>query len=262
MADLLSAALLGIVEGVTEFLPISSTGHLIVTAELLRFGSASAFEIIIQFGAVVAVIWFYHQQLLKQARQLPSERDVQRFWLNILIAFVPAAAFGLLLGGYIERVLFSPQVVAFSLIGGGVVLWFAETLPRRQVTYETVRISRYQALLVGLAQVAALIPGVSRSGATIVGGMISGMNRTAATGFSFYLAIPTLGAATLYSLVKDLGTIDDDLLALVIGAGMSFATSLIAMGWLLRYISEHSFRGFAIYRILAGIVILLIFGLP
>jgi len=174
MADLLSAALLGIVEGVTEFLPISSTGHLIVTAELLNFGSASTFEIIIQSGAVVAVIWFYHQQLLKQARQLPSERDVQRFWSKILIAFIPAAAFGLLLRGYIERVLFSPQVVAFSLIGGGVVLWFAETLPRRQVTHETVRITRYQALLVGLAQVAALIPGVSRSGATIVGACSAG----------------------------------------------------------------------------------------
>lgn len=203
MSNPFSAALLGVVEGVTEFLPISSTGHLIVAADLIRFDAAVAFEIIIQLGAVLAVIWFYHQQLLEQARQLPHDRGLQRFWLNIVLAFIPAAIVGLLLGDYIERVLFSPHVVAVSLIIGGLVLWIIESVPRQPVAHEALQITARQALIVGLAQLAALIPGVSRSGATIVGGMLSGLNRPAATEFSFYLAIPTLGAATLYSLAKD-----------------------------------------------------------
>lgn len=258
MANPLIAAVLGVVEGITEFLPISSTGHLIVAADLLQFESAAAFEIIIQLGAVVAVLWFYHRQLLEQARQLPNDRSVRRFWLNIVLAFVPAAAVGLLLGDYIERVLFSPQVVAVWLIVGGVVLWVVEAIPRQPVTHEASRITVRQALIVGLAQLTALVPGVSRSGATIVGGMLSGLDRPAATGFSFYLAIPTLGAATLYSLVKDFGAVTGGgLLDLTIGMGVSFITALVAMGWLLRYIAKHDFRGFAVYRIVAGIAILL-----
>lgn len=260
MANPLSAAVLGVVEGITEFLPISSTGHLIVTADLLQFDSAAAFEIIIQLGAVVAVIWFYHRQLLEQARQLPHDRSIQRFWLNIVLAFIPAAIVGLLLSDYIERVLFSPRVVAVSLIVGGVVLWIIEAIPRQSMTKNAEQITFRQSLIVGLAQLTALIPGVSRSGATIVGGMLSGLDRAAATGFSFYLAIPTLGAATLYSLVKDFGIITGgDLLDLTIGMVVSFITSLLAMGWLLRYISRHDFKGFAVYRILAGIAILLLF---
>lgn len=263
MADPLSAAVLGVVEGVTEFLPISSTGHLIVAAEILRFESAAAFEIIIQLGAVIAVMWFYHRQLLEQARQLPHDRSVQRFWLGVVLAFIPAAGVGLLLGDYIERVLFSPQVVAVSLIVGGVVLWLVESVPRKPVTHEAARITLRQALIVGLAQLTALVPGVSRSGATIVGGMLSGLDRPAATGFSFYLAIPTLGAATLYSLVRDFGAVTGGgLLELAIGMGVSFITSLLAMGWLLRYIARHDFKGFALYRIVAGVAILLFFGWP
>jgi undecaprenyl-diphosphatase len=263
MADPISAALLGVVEGITEILPISSTGHLIVAADLLQFNSAAAFEIIIQLGAVVAVIWFYHRQLLEQAKQLPHERSVQRFWLNIILAFIPAAVIGLLLGDYIERVLFSPQIVALSLIVGGVILWIIESIPKRPVTYEASRITVRQAFIVGLAQLAALVPGVSRSGATIVGGMLSGLDRSAATGFSFYLAIPTLGAATLYSLIKDFGAVTGgSLLDITIGMVVSFITSLVAMGWLLRYIAKHDFKGFAVYRIVAGIAILLFFGWP
>lgn len=263
MFNPVAAAVLGIVEGVTEFLPISSTGHLIVTADLLRFESAAAFEIIIQLGAVIAVIWFYHRQLLEQARLLPNDRSVQRFWFSIILAFIPAAVIGLLLGDYIERVLFSPQVVAVSLIVGGVVLWIVESIPRQPVTNEASEISPRQALIVGLAQLAALIPGVSRSGATIVGGMLSGLNRPAATGFSFYLAIPTLGAATLYSLAKDFGSISGSgLIDITIGMVVSFITSLLAMGWLLRYIAKHDFKGFAVYRVIAGVAILLFFGWP
>jgi len=263
MTDPISAAVLGVVEGVTEFLPISSTGHLIVAAEILRFESAAAFEIIIQLGAVIAVVWFYHRQLLEQARQIPHDRSVQRFWLGVVLAFIPAAVVGLLLGDYIGRVLFSPQVVAVSLIVGGVVLWLVESIPRQPVTHEASQITLRQALIVGLAQLTALIPGVSRSGATIVGGMLSGLNRPAATGFSFYLAIPTLGAATLYSLTKDFGDVTGGgLLDIAIGMVVSFITSLIAMGWLLRYIARHDFKGFAVYRIIAGVAILLFFGWP
>ena len=256
-----SAAILGIVEGVTEFLPISSTGHLIVAADLLEFNSAAAFEIIIQLGAVVAVVWFYRQALLTQARQLPRDRSVQHFWLAIILAFIPAAVVGLLLSNYIERVLFAPQVVAVSLIVGGVVLWLVEAIPKQPTTLEASQISFRQALIVGLAQLTALIPGVSRSGATIVGGLLSGLDRPAATSFSFYLAMPTLGAATVYSLVKDVGAISGaGLVDLSIGLVVSFVTALLAIGWLLRYIAKHDFRGFAVYRIVAGIVILLIFG--
>lgn len=263
MFNPVAAAVLGIVEGVTEFLPISSTGHLIVTAKLLGFESAAAFEIIIQLGAVIAVIWFYHRQLLEQARLLANDRSVQRFWFSIILAFIPAAVIGLLLGDYIERVLFSPQVVAVSLIVGGVVLWIVESIPRQPVINEASEISPRQALIVGLAQLAALIPGVSRSGATIVGGMLSGLNRPAATGFSFYLAIPTLGAATLYSLAKDFSSISGSgLIDITIGMLVSFITSLLAMGWLLRYIAKHDFKGFAVYRVIAGVAILLFFGWP
>lgn len=261
MADPISAALLGIVEGVTEFLPISSTGHLIVAADILQFNSAAAFEIIIQLGAVIAVVWFYHRQLLEQARLIPRNRGVQRFWLGVVLAFIPAAVVGLLLSDYIERVLFSPQVAAVSLIVGGLALWVVESIPRKPVTQEASHISLQQALIVGLSQLAALVPGVSRSGATIVGGMLSGLGRPAATEFSFYLALPTLGAATLYSLVKDLGAIGGgDLVDLTIGMVVSFITSLLAMGWLLRYIAKHDFKGFAVYRVLAGVAILVLFG--
>lgn len=261
MFHALAAAILGIVEGVTEFLPISSTGHLIVAADLLKFNSAAAFEIIIQLGAVVAVVWFYRQALLEQARQLPRERSVHHFWLAIILAFIPAAVVGLLLSDYIERVLFSPQVVAVSLIVGGVILWIVEAIPKRPTTHEALHITFRQALIVGFAQLTALIPGVSRSGATIVGGLLSGLDRPAATSFSFYLAMPTLGAATLYSLVKDVGAISGaGFVDLAIGLVVSFVTALFAIGWLLRYIAKHDFRGFAVYRVVAGIVILLVFG--
>ncbi len=263
MTNPLAAAVLGIVEGVTEFLPISSTGHLIVAADLLRFNSAAAFEIIIQLGAVFAVVWFYRQALLGQARQLPHDRSVRRFWLGIVLAFIPAAVVGLLLSNYIERVLFSPQVVAVSLIVGGIVLWVVEMIPKKPTTQDASQITLRQALIVGLAQLTALVPGVSRSGATIVGGMLSGLTRPAATSFSFYLAMPTLGAATLYSLLKDIGSISGaGLTNLAVGLVVSFITALLAIGWLLRYIAKHDFRGFAVYRIVAGTVILLVFGWP
>lgn len=260
MVHHLAAAVLGIVEGVTEFLPISSTGHLIVAADLLNFSSAAAFEIIIQLGAVIAVVWFYRQALLEQARQLPHDRSIQHFWLAIVLAFIPAAVVGLLLSDYIERVLFSPQVVAVSLIVGGIVLWIVEAISKQPTTYEATQITIRQALIVGFAQLTALIPGVSRSGATIVGGLLSGLDRPAATSFSFYLAMPTLGAATVYSLVKDIGTISGaGFIDLGIGLVVSFITALLAIGWLLRYIAKHDFRGFAVYRIVVGVIILLIF---
>ena len=197
MIEWLKVILLGIVEGVTEFLPISSTGHLIVAAALLDFQNSmgGTFEIFIQLGAVVAVVLFYRRQLVQQARTLPSSRDVQRFWLAIVVASIPAALFGFLLRHWIKAVLFSPGVVAISLIVGGLIFLLVERGRREDAarTTESTQISLRQAIIVGLAQTTALIPGVSRSGASIIGGMGAGLSRRAATEFSFYLAIPVLG---------------------------------------------------------------------
>ncbi|HEU5013045.1 MAG TPA: undecaprenyl-diphosphate phosphatase, partial [Roseiflexaceae bacterium] len=198
---------LGVVEGLTEFLPISSTAHLLITADLLHFENniGGTFEIFIQLGAILAVIGYYARDLLQQARALPSSRTVQRFWFGIVLAFIPAAVIGLLLRKWIKAVLFaSPTVIAWSLIIGGIVLIAVERWPRRPTTHEVEQITPLQALGIGIAQVFALIPGVSRSGASIVGGMWSGLDRRAATAFSFYLAIPTLGAATIVDLLGSL----------------------------------------------------------
>lgn len=256
---------LGVVEGLTEFLPISSTAHLLIAADLLRFQNdiGGTFEIFIQLGAILAVIGYYARDLLQQARALPSSTTVQRFWLGIALAFIPAAVVGLLLRKWIKAVLFaSPSVIAWSLIIGGIVLIAVERWPRRPTTREVEQITPLQALGVGFAQVFALIPGVSRSGASIVGGMWSGLDRRAATAFSFYLAIPTLGAATVVDL---LGSLDQlaagDLARLAVGTLVSFMVAWLSIGWLLRYVANHSFVAFGVYRIVAGIVILVLVGM-
>lgn len=258
----LIAAVLGVVEGITEFLPISSTGHLIVASDLLKFqDSNGVFEIVIQLGAVLAVVWLYHKDLLQQARDVVSTPKVQRFWLSIIVAFIPAAILGFLFKDFVTEVLFSPVVVAISLIVGGIVLWLVEGMHHRSQTKQLEQISVGQAFLIGCVQIVALIPGVSRSGATIVGGLLSGLDRSTATTFSFYLAMPTLGAATLYSLLKALPDLSGDMIiSLLIGMVVAFVISLIAMRWLLRYVSTNSFRGFAIYRVIAGIVLLVLYG--
>lgn len=265
MLDLLKAIILGLVEGITEFLPISSTGHLIVAARLLRFQGevAPTFEIFIQLGAVLAVAWFYRRDLWTQLRALPSDGATQRLWFNLFIAFLPAAAVGFALHKWIKAVLFSPGVVAASLIAGGVALLFIERRPRIAQVNTLRAVGLRQATVIGLAQVAALIPGVSRSAASIAGGLLAGLDRETATAFSFYLALPTLGLATVFDLLTSLDhLVVNDLLLLAVGLLTAFATAFLVVGWLLRYVASHDFRPFGYYRIVAGIMILLWAWLP
>jgi undecaprenyl-diphosphatase len=262
MTSSIYAIILGMVEGVTEFLPVSSTGHLIVLTELLQFReTGGTFEIGIQLGAVMAVLWFYRETLVVQAQTVFSDARTQRFWLGIILAFIPAGGIGFLLANYITTYLFSPLVVAAALIAGGIGLWVMEAIPRKSQTSELHSITLRQAIMVGIAQIAALIPGVSRSASTIVGGMLCGLDRPTATAFSFYLSIPTLGLATAYVILRDINTFDrSTLIDIAIGLTVSFMTALLAIRWLLRYVSKHDFRLFAIYRIVAGIGILIFFG--
>lgn len=257
MSDILNSIILGIVEGITEFLPVSSTGHLIVTQELLQFQGSDTFEIVIQLGGVLAVLWFYFQTLWQQAKSVTRDRAVQRFWMGVILAFLPAAFVGLALHDYITHYLFNGTTVAISLILGGIVMWWIDDREHVAKTTELQHITPKQAFTIGCAQLFALIPGVSRSASTIMGGMLTGLDRPTATGFSFFLSIPTLGAASLYSLMKDLeGVSEHGMVNIGVGLFTSFVISLLAIGWLLRYVSKHNFKGFAVYRILVGMVIL------
>jgi undecaprenyl-diphosphatase len=256
-----TVVVLGVVEGLTEFLPISSTAHLLLVADLMGFQGSigGTFEIFIQLGAIIAVIAYYARDLIGQARALPISSSARRFWLAIVIAFVPAAVVGLVLRNWIKQVLFaSPTVIAWALIVGGVVLIAIERLPKRSPsTRDVEQISFGQALGIGVAQVLALVPGVSRSGASIVGGMLSGLDRRTATAFSFYLAIPTLGAATLVDLLGSLDQITaSDVGRLVLGALVAGVVAWMSIGWLLRYVAGHSFVAFGIYRIVVGALVL------
>lgn len=264
MAEWLKVVILGMVEGVTEFLPISSTGHLIVVNSLLEFrpNIASTFEIFIQLGAVLAVILFYARDLRWQAQQIHKDTAVQQFWVGIILAFIPAAVLGYLLSDYIEAVLFQPTVVAVALIVGGILFLLVEHYkPFNRPPEEThvTQITLKQAGVIGLCQLLALVPGMSRSGMSILGGMLAGLPRSIATQFSFYLAIPTLGSATIYALVKNLNAIQgDDLLYFLLGTIIAGLVAWGAMAWLLRYVAQHSFIWFGYYRILAGMLILLL----
>jgi undecaprenyl-diphosphatase len=257
---LVKAAIMGIVEGLTEFLPISSTGHLILAGALLGFDDekAKVFDIAIQTGAILAVILVYWQKIRSTIIALPSERQAQRFALNVLVAFIPAVVLGLALGKAIKEHLFTPGVVATTFILGGFVILWAEGRRHPQVRIDDVDQMRWQdALKLGLVQCLALVPGTSRSGATIIGGMLLGLSRKAATDFSFYLAIPTLIGAGAYSLYKERGSLGaGDLPMFLVGFVLSFFSAWICVRWLLRYISSHSFTPFAWYRIAFGIVVL------
>ena len=265
MEDIIKVIILSLIEGVTEFLPISSTGHLIVGTSILNFDAMGpVFEIFIQIGAVVAVVFYYRSTFVTHAREVGSNPSIRRFWFLILVAFIPAAGLGFLFDEQIEAVLFSPTVVAISLIIGGIAFLVVERLPQvREQTEdheaEITDVTFRQAIAVGLVQVLALIPGMSRSGTSIVGGMLSGMNRRIATEFSFFLAIPTLGGATVYKLITSLDELQsDDFVLLIIGAVLSGVFAWFAIDWLLKYISRNSFVIFGYYRIVAGIVILLL----
>lgn len=257
-SDWWQVVVLGIVEGFTEFLPISSTGHLLVAAQALHFQHdlGGTFEVFIQLGAVIAVVGYYLRDLLRQVRDVTHSRATQRFWLAILVAFLPAALVGVALHKQIQQYLFRPEVIATTLIAGGIVFIVVEQFIRRFWVHRLEDISWLQALAIGLAQTLALIPGVSRSGGAIIGGLIGGLDRRTATAFSFYLAIPTLGAATIFDLLSNLSTVTpDDYGRLFLGLVVSMIVAWLSIDWLLRYVARHSFVIFGIYRILAGLVI-------
>jgi undecaprenyl-diphosphatase len=272
---ILKAVVLGLVEGFTEFLPISSTGHLILVGDLLDFndGKGKAFEVIIQFGAILAVCWEYRQKLIGVVTGIASRRASQRFAVNVIIATIPAIVLALLFGSYIKSVLFSPIPVATAFIVGGFIIFWAEA---RQKKLESgvggVLIARdidsvddlnwRDALKIGLAQCAALIPGTSRSGATIIGGMLFGLPRKVATEFSFFLAIPVIAGATLYELIKLRHVLGDASWStfgptLGIGFAVSFVSAFVCIRWLIRYVATHDFKIFAWYRIIFGVLVLL-----
>jgi len=262
-ANLLIAAILGIVEGVTEFLPVSSTGHLIVAGSLLDYTGEKAklFEIVIQAGAILAVCWEYRAKLFAVAAGIFRDRSAQRFVLNLFVAFLPAAILGLAFGSAIKANLFAPVPVAAAFIAGAFVIFWAEWRTRRNPG--AVRIDRIDdmrwpdALKVGIAQAFALIPGTSRSGATIIGGMLFGLSRTAATEFSFFLAIPTLFAATGYEFVRNRHLLAGGDLSMVgVGFVTAFVSAFFVVRGLLRYVAHHDFVPFAWYRIAFGLFIL------
>ena len=261
--SLLVALVLGIVEGLTEFLPISSTGHLIVAGSLLGYTGdrAKVFEIVIQAGAILAVCWEFRARLAKVLAGLFSDAVAQRFAVNVAIAFVPAAVLGLLFAKAIKAVLFAPIPVALAFIAGALVILWVERRQKRApgtVRIDDVDAMRWtDALKVGLAQAFALIPGTSRSGATIIGGMLFGLSRRAATEFSFFLAIPTLFAACGYEIVKNRALLSTaDLPAFGVGFAAAFVSAFLCVRWLIRYVSRNDFVPFAWYRIAFGAVIL------
>ena len=257
---LVKAAIMGIVEGLTEFLPISSTGHLILAGSLLHFDDekAKVFDIAIQTGAILAVILVYWQKIRDTIVALPTSKQAQRFALNVLVAFIPAVILGLAFGKMIKEHLFTPGVVATTFILGGFVILWAEGRHHPAVRVDSVEEMRWtDALKLGLVQCLALIPGTSRSGATIIGGMLLGLSRKAATEFSFFLAIPTLIGAGVYSLYKERGSLGaGDVPMFVVGFVLSFVAAWFCVRWLLRFISTHKFTPFAWYRIAFGIIVL------
>lgn len=258
----LKALMLGLVEGLTEFLPISSTGHLIIMGDLLGgFSDArgKVFEIVIQLGAILAVVWEFRAKLGVVTRGLVTrDPTALRFAGNVLVAFMPAVVLGLLFHHVIKTYLFNPYTVAMALIVGGVIILWVEKRALTPRVHTIEEMSWKDALKVGFAQTAAMFPGVSRSGATIIGGMMFGLNRSAATAFSFFLAIPTMFAATVYDLYKNWALLSvNDIPLFAIGFAAAFISAYLAVAALLKFVSNHTFVGFAWYRIVFGMLVLL-----
>lgn len=250
---------MGVVEGLTEFLPVSSTGHLILAGDLLglRSEKAKVFEIVIQSAALLAVIWEYRARFTRVLRGIFTELPARRFAINVAIAFLPAAVLGLAIGKYVKAYLFRPVPVALAFVIGGLVILWAERRRHAVTVPEVDRMNWIDALKIGIAQCLALIPGTSRSGATIIGGLFFGLSRKAATEFSFFLAVPTLSAAGAYELYKERDLLSSaDIGWFAIGALAAFISAFLCVRWLLRYISSHDFTGFAWYRIAFGIAVL------
>ncbi|SNX29048.1 Undecaprenyl-diphosphatase [Polynucleobacter meluiroseus] len=267
---LLKALILGVVEGLTEFLPISSTGHLILVGDLLNFNDerGKAFEVIIQFGAILAVCWEFREKLWKVTTSFGTSPVARHFALNLVIASIPALGLAFIFGKYIKSLLFAPIPVAMAFIVGALVIFWAE---RRQKQFQDTNHKTYihsvddlsylDAFKVGLAQCAALIPGTSRSGATIIGGMLFGIPRAVATEFSFFLAIPVIGAATAYESLKlwqsPIAISGEYGLAILLGFVAAFFSAFICVRWLLHYVASHTFIPFAWYRIIFGLLVLI-----
>jgi undecaprenyl-diphosphatase len=262
---MVKALILGVVEGLTEFLPVSSTGHLIVVGSLLNFTDAQSktFDVVIQFGAILAVCWEFRSKIGTVVAGLPARPDARRFALNVIIASIPAIVLALLFEKAIKSVLFSPVPVSVALIVGGVVILWAEARQRERASAPRVHsvdeLGFADAFKVGLAQCFALIPGTSRSGATIIGGMLFGLDRRVATEFSFFLAIPIIFGATLYEMAKTWRVLSvDDLGLFTIGLVAAFVSAFVCVRWLLRYVATHDFTAFAWYRIGFGLLILIV----
>jgi undecaprenyl-diphosphatase len=260
---LLKAALLGLVEGATEFIPVSSTGHLIVVSQWLGYldERAKTFDIFIQLGAILAIVWLYRARLARAVLAARHERESRRFLGNLLIAFLPAAVIGFLAHDWIKARLFNPTVVAVALVVGGILILLIERWAPAPRVDDVNQLPPRTAWTIGWAQVLSLIPGTSRSGATIMGGYVLGLSRTAATEFSFFLAIPVMLAATSYDLLKSWSTlVPADAPVFAVGFVVSFVSALFVVRGFLSYVSHHSFRAFAWYRIAFGIVLLLTLG--
>ena len=255
------AILLGILEGLTEFIPVSSTGHLILGKELLGFTlpSANMFIVVIQLGAILAVCWLYRKRLLDIACNLQDKKQ-QSFVMKMIVAFLPAAIIGLSFNHAIEEHLFSPLIVATTLIIGGIIIWVVEKFKPAPTTHNMDDISLKQAFWLGCAQAVAIIPGTSRSGATIIGGLLLKLDRKAATEFSFFMAIPVMLAATLLDIVKYRHSLSlDDIGVMTVGFIVSFLSGMLAVKVFLKFVARHDFIPFAIYRIILGLIMLAYF---
>jgi undecaprenyl-diphosphatase len=260
IAILIKSLILGVVEGLTEFLPVSSTGHLILAGDLLNFNDEKAklFTIVIQVGAILAICWEYRAKIAAVISGLSHDKQAQKFVLNLAIAFMPLASLGLLFGKHIKALLFKPIPVALAFIVGALIIIWAEKREHKIRIHAVEDLSMLDALKLGLAQAFALIPGTSRSGATIIGGLLFGLSRKASTEFSFFLAIPTLVIASLYDLYKhrELLNLENDAASFAVGLIAAFISALLAVKGLLRYISHHDFIIFAWYRIFFGLVVI------
>lgn len=256
--DILKVITSGIIEGLTEFIPVSSTAHLLLFSWYvdLNVVANNLFEIVIQLGAILAVCFVYKKKLIHVVTKI-DRKDNQRFILNLVVSFLPAAILGILFHDFIKTVLFSPIVVSCALIAGGLVIVIVDSKERESTTVRVDRITTKQAFLMGCYQVIAMIPGVSRSGATIIGGLLSGLNRRCATEFSFFMSIIVISAATVYDLYKNYSDIElQGLYLIAIGFISAFFSSILVIKWLIKYVSNHDFIAFGIYRIILGSVIL------
>lgn len=259
LADLFKAVFLGIVEGLTEFIPVSSTAHLLISSYLIDFQTIknNLFEIVIQFGAILAICVIYRRKILEVIFNL-KQRQQQQFTLNLILAFLPAAVLGALFHSIIKQYLFSNFVIAISLIIGGIIMILVDRKPRSAQVYDIDDIKPSTAFYIGLFQSLAMIPGISRSGSTIIGALLFRLNRKVATEFSFFLAIPTIAAASLYDLIKNSSELSGDNIELIVAGLLSaFFSAILVIKWFVGFVSRSNFVPFGIYRIVVGVLILM-----